>query len=151
MKISRKLSLAVLLVLFAVAFAAQSAPVRPYHDGPVWGIVFIKVKPGVGLNYMNYLATDWKREQEALKGAHIVLDYKVIQTEAHGENDWNLMLISEYRDLGSMEVTADRARAIAMQALAVNDEKMIEGYKDRAEWREIIGNRIAREVVLEPK
>jgi hypothetical protein len=150
MQLSRNLC-AALFFVSSIATLAQTAPARPYHDGPVWSIVFIKVKPGVGLNYMNYLATDWKREQEALKTAHIIIDYKVIETEAHGDSDWNLMLMSEYRDLATMEANADRARAIAMQTLAENDQRMIEGYGVRAEWREITGNRVAREVILEPK
>jgi hypothetical protein len=28
---------------------------------------------------------------------------------------------------------------------------MIAGYQERANWREIIGNRLAREIILEPK
>ena len=31
---------------------AQAMPVRPFHDGPVWDITFVKAKPGVGLKYM---------------------------------------------------------------------------------------------------
>ena len=46
---------------------AQAAPARPFHDGPVWDITFVKAKPGVALKYMEYLATDWKTEHEALK------------------------------------------------------------------------------------
>jgi hypothetical protein len=144
------------LVLFAALMLptlsiAQSAPVRPYHDGPVWEIVFVKVKPGIGLKYMNYLASDWKKEQEALKKANLVLDYKVIETEAHASSDWNLMLMSQYKDLATMEANADKAEAITMQALSVDDNKMIEGYKDRGEWREIVGRRVAREIILEPR
>jgi hypothetical protein len=138
-------------LLLPALSTAQPAPARPYHDGPVWNIVFIKVKPGVGLNYMNYLASDWKKEQEALKTAHLILDYKVIQTEAHAAGDWDLMLMSEFKDLATMEANADRIRATAMQALSVDDKKMIEGYKDRADWREIVGTRVAREVILSPK
>jgi len=130
---------------------AQTAPVRPFHDGPVWEITFVKVKPGVGLNYMNYLAADWKKEQEALKKANLILDYKVIQTEGHGTTDWDLMLMTEFKDLATMEANSDKAEAIAMQALSSDDKKMIQGYNDRAEWREIVGNRLAREIVLEPK
>ncbi|MGA2456607.1 MAG: hypothetical protein ABSF85_03495 [Terriglobales bacterium] len=32
-----------------------------------------------------------------------------------------------------------------------NDKKMIEGYQERLSWREIIGSRLAREIILEPK
>ncbi|MFN2491692.1 MAG: hypothetical protein ABR501_02270 [Pyrinomonadaceae bacterium] len=31
------------------------------------------------------------------------------------------------------------------------DEKQMQGYKDRSEIREIMGDRLAREIVLEPK
>ena len=32
-----------------------------------------------------------------------------------------------------------------------NDEKQMQGYKDRSEVREMMGDRLAREIVLEPK
>ena len=145
-----------LLFLFAALLlstfsTAQTVPVRPYHDGPVWDITFVKVKPGVGLKYMYYLAEDWKKEQEALKKASLTLDYKVIETEAHGSGDWNLMLMTEYKDLATMEANADKEEAVAMQALSSDDKKMIEGYQNRSEWREISANRRGREIVLEPK
>jgi hypothetical protein len=152
MKSNRIISLVLFAALLLPALcAAQTAPVRPYHDGPVWEIVFVKLKPGIGLNYMKYLASDWKKEQEALKKANLTLDYKVIETEAHGSSDWDLMLMSQFKDLATMEANADKVEATAMRALSVDDKKMIEGYKDRSEWREIVGRRVAREIVLEPK
>jgi hypothetical protein len=32
-----------------------------------------------------------------------------------------------------------------------SDEKVMQGFKDRTEIREVIGNRLAREMILEPK
>src|SRR5208283_6043634 len=130
---------------------AQAAPVRPFHDGPVWDITFVKAKPGVALNYMNYLATEWKTEQEALKKAGLILNYMVIETESHSPNDFDLMLMTEYKDLATMEANQGKAEAVANQALNSNDQKMIAGYQERASWREILGNRLAREIILEPK
>ena len=147
-------------VLAALAFAAmllpnllhaQAMPVRPFHDGPVWDIAFIKAKPGLGLNYRNWLATEWKTEHEALKKAGLILNYMVIETESHSPNDFDLMLMTEYKDLATMEANQGKAEAVANQALNSNDQKMIAGYQERASWREIIGNRLAREVILEPK
>src|SRR5208283_5674829 len=88
---------------------AQTAPARPFHDGSVWDITFVKAKPGVGLNYMNYLATEWKTEHEALKKAGLILNYMVIATESHSPNDFDLMLMTEYRDLATMEANQDKA------------------------------------------
>ncbi len=130
---------------------AQSAPVRPFHDGPVWDITFVKAKPGVALKYMEYLASDWKTEQEALKKAGLILNYMVISTEAHSPTDFDLMLMTQYKDLATMEANQDKAEAVSNQALNSTDQKMIAGYEERASWREIIGNRLAREIILEPK
>ncbi len=130
---------------------AQAAPARPFHDGPVWDITFVKAKPGVGLKYMEYLASEWKTEQEALKKAGLTLNYMVIATEAHSPTDFDLMLMTEYKDLATMEANQDKAEAVGNQALNSNDQKMIAGYQERASWREIIGNRLAREIILEPK
>src|ERR1700739_61619 len=101
----KKMSIAVLLVYVALLMPAlvlaqakatttspATPPVRPFHEGPVWTITFVHTKPGLGLNYMNYLATEWKKSQEALKKAGLILDYKVIGAEAHSPNDWDLML-----------------------------------------------------------
>lgn len=131
--------------------ASGAMPVRSFHDGPVWTLTFVHTKPGLSLKYMEYLATDWRKEQDALKKAGLILDYKVIGTESHSPNDWDLMLMTEYKDLATLEANEDKMEAVAMQAMDMNDQKMIEGYKERATWRDILGDRLAREIILEPK
>jgi hypothetical protein len=124
--------------------------VRPTHDGTVWELSFIHVKPGMASAYDKYLANDWKKEQEALKAAGIILSYKVIGTEAHSPNDWDLMLMVEYKDLATLETNQEKADAM-LQKMFGGDEKVMQGYKDRSEIREVLGTRLAREIILEPK
>jgi hypothetical protein len=124
--------------------------VRPTHEGTVWTLTFIHVKPGMGSAYDKYLASDWKKEQEALKEAGMILSYKVITTEAHSPNDWDLMLMVEYKDLATLEANGDKADAM-LQKMFGADEKVMQGYKDRSEIREVLGERLAREIILEPK
>ena len=143
--------LAFTAMLLPTLSLAQSAPVRPFHDGPVWDITFVKAKPGLGLKYMEYLAGDWKTEQEALKKAGLILNYMVIASESHSPTDFDLMLMTQYKDLATMEANQDKAEVVSNQALNSNDQKMIAGYQERASWREIIGDRLAREIILEPK
>ena len=99
---------------------------------------------------MNYLAGEWKRNQEAAKKAGLILSYKVIATEPHNPGDFNLMLMTEYKDLASMEAGSDKADDLA-QTVVGDDQKQMEGYKQRLEIREVLGNRLSREVNLEPK
>ena len=140
--------LGVCLLMLGASVYAQI--VRPTHAGTVWQLSFIHVKPGMGSAYDKYLASDWKKEQEALKAAGIVLFYKVIGTEAHSSNDWNLMLMVEYKDLASVETNEDKVDAL-LQKMFGGDEKVMQGYKDRSDIREVLGTRLAREVILEPK
>lgn len=135
-----------ILTLSAVVFAQVS---RPYRNGSVWQISFINVKPGMNTAYLNYLSTDWKRQQEALKKDGQILSYKVISTEGHSANDFNLMLMIEYKDLATMEANQTKADALAQQIVGT-DEKQMQGYRDRLAIREVLGTRLSREIVLEP-
>jgi len=116
----------------------------------VWNVAFIKMKPGMESAYLNYLANDWKREQEALKKEGLILSYKVLATEAHGTTDWNMLLMTEYKDLATMEANQQKMDQVGQQLFG-SDEKIRQGYKDRLEIREVMGERIAREIVLEPR
>jgi hypothetical protein len=100
---------------------------------------------------MNWLATEWKAEQEALKKAGLILDYKVIVTETHSTTDWDIMLMTEFKDLATMEAQQDKREEVADKATNSDDKKMIAGYEERSSWREIVGGRLAREIILEPK
>lgn len=141
-------SLFVLMLTLSVAASAQVN--RPYHDGSVWVVGVIAMKPGMDGAYKNYLATDWKKQQEALKKEGIILSYMAIQTEAHSTTDWNMLLMTEYKDLASYEATLAKADNLA-QTVIGNDEKQMQGYRDRLLIREVLGNRVARQIVLEPK
>ena len=142
-------SLLIVLVLAAsVVVIAQVN--RPFRNGSVWSISFIKMKPGMETAYLNYVADEWKREQEALKKDGQIISYKVLTTEAHGANDWNIMLMTEYKDLATMEANETKADNLA-QTVIGSDEKQMQGYRDRLQIREVLETRIAREQVLEPK
>lgn len=136
-----------LLTLSVVVFAQVN---RPYRNGTVWSIGYIRMKPGMETAYLNYVAGDWKREQEALKKDGQIISYKVLQTEAHGSGDWNLMLLTEYKDLATYEANLEKADAL-LQTVIGNDEKQRQGYRERLEIREVLAERLAREIVLEPR
>ena len=140
----------ILLALLVVGVSVYAQVNRPYHNGTVWNIAFIRMKPGMETAYMNYLAGQWKANQEASKKEGIILTYKVMSVEGHTPGEWNLMLMTEYKNLATMEANEDKADALGQKMIG-NDEKQRQGYKDRSEIREVMGDRLAREVILEPK
>lgn len=141
-------ALIALILTLSIVIVAQVS--RPYRNGTVWSIGFIRMKPGMDTAYLNYVAGDWKREQEALKKDGQIISYKVLQTEAHGSNDFNLMLMTEYKDLATYEKNLEKADALAQKVIG-DDAKQMQGYRERLEIREVLQDRMAREIVLEPR
>ena len=150
MKIRNFLVSSLVLSIMIVAVTAYAQVKRPFHNGSVWEIAFIRMKPGMETSYLNYLAGPWKTNQEAMKKEGVVLSYKVITTEGHTPGDWNVMLMTEYKNLAALEANEDKADSIAQRVVG-DDEKQRQGYRDRLEIREVMGDRLAREIVLSPK
>ena len=151
MRTNRLVTVSLILAVIVLGATAYAQMVmRPYRNGSVWDIAFIRMKPGMETAYLNYLTTDWKRGQEAAKQEGIIVSYKVLSTESHGGNDWNLLLLTEYKDLATMEANEAKADTLTQRVIGP-DEKQRQGYRDRSEIREIVGDRLAREIILEPR
>jgi hypothetical protein len=150
MRSQRLLVLALALSLLLLGSSVYAQVNRPYRNGSVWSVSFIRMNPGMESAYLNYIASDWKKEQEASKTAGLSLSYKVLQTEAHSPQDWNLILMTEFKDLATLEANEKKADALAQRVIG-NDDQQRQGYKQRSEIREVMGTRLAREVVLEPR
>jgi hypothetical protein len=80
----------------------------------------------------------------------LILSYRVLTTEGHDQTDWNMLLMTEYKDLATMEANQQKGDAFFQKAVG-DDQKQMQGYKDRLEIREVLGTRLAREIVLEPQ
>ena len=142
-------SLAASLLLLCISIFIFAQVNRPYRNGSVWSISLIRTKPGMNAAYLTYVATDWKKEQEEVKKEGLILSYKVLTTTSTYDADgWNLMLMTEYKDLATYEATAAKREAVVQRATG-NDQKQMQSYKEREEIREMMGIRLAREMVLE--
>jgi len=85
-----------------------------------------------------------------LKKAGLIVSYKVLTSEPHNPGDFNIMLMTEYKDLATMEANESKEDALAQKVVG-DDEKQRQGYRERLEIREVMGGRLAREIVLEPR
>jgi len=142
------LAIAAAVGILSAAVFAQVA--HPYHNGSVWDIAMIRIKPGMDEAYLKYLTGEWKAAHEAMKKDGLILSYKVLMTEAHGSNDWNMLLMTEFKDMATMEANEDKMDAVE-EKVTGDQKKQEEGYKNRESIREVLGDRMAREIVLEPK
>lgn len=95
-----------LVVFLIISFGTKSfAQDRSYKDGTVWTMSFIKVNPGQDETYLNSLKTSWKAVHDEGIKQGLILSYKILAGNASSPNDWNLVLMVEYKNLASRKVT----------------------------------------------
>src|SRR6185503_15425338 len=95
MKMKRAIVGSLAAIVLIAGFAAYAQVNRPYHNGSVWDVAFIRMKPGMETKYLEYIAGQWKAEQEAQKKDGNILSYKVLTVEGHNANEFNIMLMTE--------------------------------------------------------
>jgi hypothetical protein len=128
--------------LTANAFAED----KPYKDGPVVEVTFVKIKPGRYDDYMRFLDTSYKAQMEAFKKAGIVLDYAVFSTQARTPQDADLILSVTYPNMAALDRT-EEADAIA-EKLMGSIATMNKATESRGVMREILGGQLMRQVIL---
>ena len=96
------------------AFADDHA----YTEGAVVNVARIRTVDGKFDDYMKWLGTTWKQQQEAAKKAGYLVSYEVISVEPRTPDDADLLLITRYKNWAALD-----------GALAKGDEiaKLVEG------------------------
>ncbi len=135
-----------LVVFLIISFGTKSfAQDRSYKDGTVWTMSFIKVNPGQDETYLNSLKTSWKAVHDEGIKQGLILSYKILAGNASSPNDWNLVLMVEYKNLASMEGNDEKWDAIQAKVLPPADMKKL--MESRVAVRTIYGDKLLREVV----
>lgn len=134
--------------MMAATLATQSmAQESSYKPGSVWVASRIDVMPGQYENYMDYLATTWKKNQELAKAEGIVLDYHVLAVNNARQGEPDLVLIVEYKDYRSTaQQEAFRQKVNGM--MAMDNRKQATASGERAKMREQIGSTEYQELIL---
>ena len=135
----------------AMIAATLAAPVMAqesnYKPGTVWEASRIDVLPGQFENYMDYLATTWKKNQELAKAEGIVLDYHVLAVNNPRQGEPDLVLIVEYKDYQTTaQQEAFRKKVNAM--MAMDDRKQATANGERGKMRDLMGSTEYQEMIL---
>jgi hypothetical protein len=145
-----KYSLAALAasVAFAIAPAIAADENAPaFENGVVLNVASVQTKDGHFDDYMHWLATDWRRQEEALKKAGVILDYHVwlVQNQRAGEPD--IFLTQTYKNMAVFD--ASQAQQYALQAkIAGSIAQSNQQQAARGSIRTLMGDMMMREAVL---
>lgn len=138
------------LLAGALAAAVTTTVVAQVHKyytpGTVWTVTMIKVASGMDQMYLQYLDGQFKKGEEAQVKAGLQKSYKILRTMDDG-GAWNLLILREYASLASLEANEEKSDTLAQQTEGT-DQVQMQGYQDRSKYREVVGTKYAREVIL---
>ena len=146
MKMMKSLFVGAAMIAATLASSAM-AQESSYKPGSVWEASRIDVLPGQFENYMDYLATTWKKNQEMAKAEGIVLDYRVLATNNARAGEPDLILIVEYKDYqttAQQEAFQKKVNA----AMAMDNRKQASANGERGKMRELLGSIEYQELIL---
>lgn len=128
----------------AVPAAAQEWPTK---DGSVWTASRVDVLPGQFPAYLDYLATEWKKEMEFYKAEGVVLSYRVMRVNNARNDEPDIVLLIEYRDY----ITKAERQAIGQRynaAMGTTARQRAPGNAEREKMRTQMGSTEYQELVL---
>lgn len=137
-----------------VALLALTTPTSPtfadgpdWNDGPVINVVSIRTVEGHFDDYMHWLATTYKKEEEAAKKAGIITGYRVIVVEPRGPNDPDILLVTEYKNWAALDNLRGKQDAIDAQ-IEGSVGQVHQTEAERAQIRTVLGSQTQQQAIL---
>ena len=119
----------------------------PYTEGPVWTISMIKTKPGMADDYLKNLAQIYKAVNDEAKKQGIIMDYKILLGNDATPQDFDILLMQEFKNMAAFDGLREKTDPIARKLIGSEDVQR-QGAVKRMELREIMGNKLMREITL---
>ncbi len=134
-----------------VAVSALTTPVyadgRDWNDGPVINVSSIRTVDGHFDDYMHWLATTYKKQQEAAKKAGLITSYRVIVIEPRGPNEPDILLVTEFKNWAALDHLGSKLDQVSAQ-IEGSVDAAAKSEVDRAKIRTVLGSRTQQEAIL---
>jgi hypothetical protein len=125
--------------------SAQST--APYTEGTVWDVTMVKTKAGMQDDYLKNLAGAYKKTSDEMKKEGIIMDYKIFVGSAATPHDFDVLLMVEYKDMAALDKIREKTDPIERKMIG-SESQMRDASIKRMEIREILGDKLMREVTL---
>ncbi len=131
-------------VLMTVPANAQRST---YEDGNYTNVSMIKVLPGQFENYMDYLASQWKKQNEFAKSKGYLVSYRVLAAVNSRADEPNLFLVMEFKDWPT-NAESKRRQDEFVAMMKMDEHQMDTAAVGRGPMRTQMGSMTLQEVVL---
>lgn len=131
----------------ALSFTPATAQRSSAEDGNYWEVSRIDVLPGQSENYLDYLAQQWKKQQEWAKSKGYILSYHVLSNTHARDGEADLTLIAVFKEWPTVAESKRRQdEFVAM--MKMDEHQMSAASGDRAVMRRQMGSQLYQEVIL---
>lgn len=138
-------SLTLFILMAQLKVTAQTS--KPYTEGPVWNVQFIKTKPGMTRLYLSNLNDGWIKIMNEAKTEGLVLDYKVFAGIPGSKDDWDLMLMYELKNHAAEDGLTDKMEAMRNKMFGSEDVQQKSAVA-RNDLRELLGGKMTQELIF---
>jgi hypothetical protein len=147
MRLTRRFCAFAALPALAALTTSAWADGRNWNDGPVVNVSAVRTVDGHFDDYMHWLATTWKQQEEAAKTAGLILSYDVLVVEARTPNDPDIYLVVRYKNWAALDNLGGKLDAV-MSKIEGSVEKAHQSVAERDKIRTILGSETMQVAVL---
>ena len=115
MSIRNRIAACAAFMSIACVSVSAFADDHAYTEGAVVNVARIRTVDGKFDEYMKWLSTSWKQQQEAGKKAGYIVSYQVVSVEPRTLDDADLLLVTTYKNWASLDGALAKNDAIAKQ------------------------------------
>ena len=115
MKISNRIATSVALIALVCTSVTAFADDHSFTEGQVVNVARIRTVDGKFDEYMKWIGTTWKAQQEAAKKAGYLVSYEVMTVEPRTPDDPDLFLITRYKNWAALDGATEKGDIIMKQ------------------------------------
>jgi hypothetical protein len=130
------------VIALSTPAVAQNSPFTP---GDYEEVAMIEVSDGGGLEYANFLATTWKKNQEFAKSKGWITGYQVLSNVYNRPGEPDLYLVTSFTSLPDAAEDEKRNQAYR-DFMKQSDAESEAASGDRAKYRKVLGSFLLRQL-----
>jgi hypothetical protein len=139
MSIKHQFAVCAAFAVLACASVSALADDHAFSEGSVVNVARIRTVDGKFDDYMKWIDTTWKKEQEAAKKAGYILSYQVLSVEPRGPDDADLLLMITYKNWAALDGALAKGDAIAKE-IEGSVAAASQSQADRSKIRRVLGS-----------
>jgi hypothetical protein len=142
----KRIAIVVLLLALPLGPVSAAPEEKPYKEGPVTSVTYMRVEDGKFNAYMTYLSGPWRQLQESLKKAGVITEYHVFAASPRSPADPNVILTVTYPNHAALDRIDDIDAAIVKTYGSLKDAD--KGVVERGAIRKELGGELIQEMVF---